>query len=121
MVREQGAAGSNPVIPTSIYKERPSRGRSFLSYKTCIVLGYSNWQKCQILTDPALQEKAPQPGGRLWGNGRFLEVMKKNLRPACHSRPSMVYILPILSGMSTEKFKYKGHQGTNPGGHSFVD
>ena len=29
LLREQGVAGSNPVIPTSIYKERPSRGRSF--------------------------------------------------------------------------------------------
>ncbi len=32
LLREQGVAGSNPVIPTSVYKERPSRGRSsFLS------------------------------------------------------------------------------------------
>ena len=30
LLREQGLAGSNPVIPTSVYKERPSRGRSFL-------------------------------------------------------------------------------------------
>ena len=29
LLREQGVAGSNPVIPTSIHKERPSRGRSF--------------------------------------------------------------------------------------------
>ena len=28
--REQGVASSNLVIPTSIYKERPSRDRSFL-------------------------------------------------------------------------------------------
>ena len=38
LLREQGggAAGSNPVIPTSVYKERPSRGRSyFLSSGPC--------------------------------------------------------------------------------------
>jgi len=28
-LREQGVAGSNPVIPTSFHLERPSRGRSF--------------------------------------------------------------------------------------------
>ena len=28
LLREQGVAGSNPVIPTILYKERPSRGRS---------------------------------------------------------------------------------------------
>ena len=30
LLLEAGGAGSNPVIPTSIYKERPSRGRSFI-------------------------------------------------------------------------------------------
>ena len=40
LLREQGVAGSNPVIPTSVYKERPSRGRSFLlSSGPCLVQG----------------------------------------------------------------------------------
>ena len=32
LLREQGVASSNLVIPTSIYKERPSWGRSFFLY-----------------------------------------------------------------------------------------
>jgi hypothetical protein len=69
-------------------------------------------QSIGLLRNRDLQEKSPtvlevETVGRAFlFFGGFEEDC---LRPACHSKPSMVDILPILSGISTEKYteKYK--------------
>ena len=58
-ILEQGGAGSNPVVPTSIYKERPSKGSLFLfvlrsksaQFARCLVIIMTIMVQYQEITD----------------------------------------------------------------------
>ena len=73
LLREQGVAGSNPVIPTILYKERPSRGRSFLlssgPYPGRINLQSDNLSVQRMMS--CVFRGGGWSPGHVWGDGTF--------------------------------------------------
>jgi hypothetical protein len=83
------------------------------------VLKRSDWSKYEITEYPAIQEKSPAAKG--W--------MRRSTGQ-CHSGGKQViclpiYILPFCSVLHRIVPQFltqeNSHQGSNPGGHSFVD
>jgi hypothetical protein len=80
-----------------------------------IDLKCSDWLKCEIPTNPDLQEKSPAVKGGGWLRGNVIQEANGNL--FTH------FYFTILFGSSsirpTPSIARKCHQGSNPGGHSF--